>query len=138
MAKSTHFWLPSLRGGALKPTVRPGKGLIQQGDQVVGTGSPVLGGQMELPVESFELVANRIHGSIFAQFRPVIKGIARDLLGIRLVGFDPTQGISAILPDQQRVDRADGQAPFMNHLGNRLVVAPSMLHDDLRFTVAAF
>ena len=73
---------------------------------------------MELAIECFQVITNRIHGSIVPQIGPVVKSIASDFHSVCLVGFDPAERIAAVLPDEQRIDRTDVQPGVLhNHAG---------------------
>ena len=51
-----------------------------------------------------------------AQLSPVVKVIAGDLTGIRLVRFHLAQQVAAKVLDQLGIDRADKDVGFMEHL----------------------
>ena len=68
-----------LTGGAGEKGVDTGKGLIQQGNQVVLHGDLGLRVQAILPVHGFQLVTNCIHRSMLTQFYPVVKTVPGDV-----------------------------------------------------------
>ena len=75
---------------------------------------------------------------MLAQFCPVVKPIAGNLLGIRLVGFHFAQGVVAIVFNKLRINRADKDAFFVKEAGHRLIVPPGVLHDHPCLTGQAF
>ena len=79
--------MPILSDRAVEQGVHTGIGLVQKSDEVVFHCRLRLGVQTALPVQRFQLVTNRIHGCIFPQFRPSVKTIFRNFLGVGLVGF---------------------------------------------------
>ena len=93
---------------------------------------------MELAIECFQVITNRIHGSIVPQIGPVVKSIASDFHSVCLVGFDPAERIAAVLPDEQRIDRTDVQPGLVQYVGNRLVVAAGVLHNHAGLAVKRF
>lgn len=65
----------------------------------------LLGGQLELPVQGFQIISNRVHRGMDPQFRPIVKRVFGNLHRIRLIGFDFAERVVAALLDEQRVDR---------------------------------
>ena len=123
---------------AVKQAVDFGIGLVKEGDEVVFHHRFSLGVQTLLPVQRFQLHTNRVHRSMLAQFRPVVKPIAGNLPGIRLVCFHFAQGVVPVVLDEFRIDRADKDALLMEKAGHRLIVPPGVLHDHPCLTVQAF
>ena len=82
---------------AVKQGVDAGIGLVQKRDEIVFRHSLGFGVQTLLPVQCFQLHPNRIHECMLAQFYPVVKPIAGDLPGIRLVGLYFAQSIVPII-----------------------------------------
>ena len=60
----------------------------------------------------------------------VVKGVPGNLHGVGFVCLNSAQRISAVLPDQQRIDRTDVKSRLVKDLRHRFVVSASMLHDD--------
>ena len=75
---------------------------------------------------------------MLAQFCPVVKPIAGDLAGIRLVCFHFAQGVISVVLDELRIDCTDEDALIMKKAGYWLIVPPGMLHDYPRLAVQAF
>ena len=116
-----------------------GIGLIQKGDEVVLHHRLGLSVEAALPVQRFQLIANRVHGCMLTQFCPSVKGISRNFLGVGLVGLYMAQAVpAAVVLDKFRVHRADVKPSVMEILGNLLIVPPGVFHHHPRFTVQAF
>ena len=81
------FLAAVLTDRAVKKGIDAGIGLVQEGDEVVLHHRLGLRVQPLLPVQRFQLHPNRVHGCMLAQFHPVVKPIAGDLPGIRLICF---------------------------------------------------
>ena len=123
---------------AVEQVVDTGIGLIQEGDEVVFHHRFSLGVQALLPIQRFQLHTNRVHRSMLAQFRPVVKPIASNLPGICLVSLYFAQGVVPVILDEFRIDRADKDALLREKAGHWLIVPPGVLHDHPCLTVQAF
>ena len=75
---------------------------------------------------------------MLAQLHPVVKPIADDLSGIRLVCFHFAQGVVPIVFNELRIDRADKDALIVEKAGRWFIVSPGVFHDHPCFTLQAF
>lgn len=71
--------------------------LLQQRNEIVGASGAVLALELELLVQGFQFITRRIHGSIFPQNLPVVKGKVGDLGGIHLVCLAPADGNTVLI-----------------------------------------
>ena len=114
---------------AVKQLANAGEGLLLKCNEVVCGRGFLPGGQLELTVQGFQIVSNRVHRSIVPQFRPIVKRVFGDLHRIRLIGLDLAEGVVAVLLDEQRVDRRNIKPGFVENLGDALIVASGVLHN---------
>lgn len=92
---------------AIKQLANAGERLLLKCNEVVCGRGFLPGGQLELTVQGFQIVSNRIHRSIVPQFRPIVKSVFGDLHRISLIGLDLAERVVAVLLDEQRVDHRD-------------------------------
>ena len=101
---------------------------------VCGSGF-LLGCQLELTVQRFQVVSDCVHRGIVPQFAPIVKRIFGNLHSICLIGLDLAERVVAVRLDEQRIDRRDIKTGFMKNLGYALIVASGVLHDYPCFAV---
>ena len=70
----------------VKELANAGEGLLLKCNEVVCGCGFLFGGQLELTVQRFQLISNRVHRSIVPQFSPIVKRVFGNFHRIRLIG----------------------------------------------------
>ena len=123
-----------ISGCAFEQRVDTRKRPIQQRDQIVfeiDLRSYVL---VVLAAARFERLPDLISGRVTFKICPTVKTVIRNFHSVQLVCLAFPDGVVAIFVNQQRVHGRDKKARIVQHLGDRLPLAPGVLHDDPCFS----
>ena len=117
-------------GSTFEQRIDTRKRPIQQGDQIVFEINFQPNVLVILASARFECLPDLISGSVAFKICPTVKTVICNFYSIQLVCLTLSDGIVAIFVDQQCVHGRDKKACVVQHLGDRLPVASSVLHDD--------
>ena len=123
---------------AVKQLADAGERLLLKCNEVICGCGFLLRGQLELAIQRFQIISNRIHRNIIPQFGPVVKRVFGNFHRICLIGLDLAERVVAVLLDEQRVDSRNIEPGFVKDLGDTFIVASCVFHDHPRFAFDGF
>ena len=84
---------------AVKQLADAGERLFLKCNEVICGCGFLLGGQLELTIQRFQIISNRVHRSIVPQFAPIVKRVFGNLHRIHLICLDLAERVVAVLLD---------------------------------------